>query len=167
MAVDVTPYLEIAQFAAMFGRTLSATETALATTLLLPASGVTIRNAFALAGKEPPDINDPMAKLVTFDLVSTALAVPAQYLGHTAYERSTDDRVESGTLAAVAAMLDLTDHHRIQLGLSAAAAPTYGGFDGFGGGDPWTGSHGPYVDQIAGAVYGDLTFGVVAVGEIP
>jgi hypothetical protein len=163
MAVDVTPYLELNDFVGMFGRTLSASESTLASTLLLPASGVAIRNAFTRVGKTPPDVNDPMAKLVTYDLVAAALAVPAQYLGHTAYERQTDDRMESGTLTAVAATLEITDHHRVMLGLSASAAPAYGGFEGydvdaaFTGASPYT-----YVDAVTG-----VTYGAVAIGDTP
>lgn len=121
---DVTPFLDLPTFTGMF-RPLSTQEQNLATMLL---------NAAALWIRDPsrrPDLDssDPMAQLVTFDVVRQALAIPADLVGHVAYERASDDRSEGGTLAAVADLLNFTEWHRELLGLSGAAAPVTDGFD--------------------------------------
>lgn len=126
---DVTPFLSTAEFTAMF-RTLSTEETALVD-LLLTAAAIQIRRAFTEAGQTAPAVDDPMARLVTFEMVKDALPAVQGWAGHTQYEWETDNRRESGTLAEVSGFLDFTDAHREQLGLlsSAPAGPAYGGFD--------------------------------------
>lgn len=121
---DVTPFLDLPTFTGMF-RPLSEAEQNLAT-LLLTAASAWIRDPSRL-----PDLDsdDPMAKLVVFQVVREALAVPAELVGHIAYERASDDRSEGGTLAAVGDLLQFTEWHRELLGLSGAAEPIATGFD--------------------------------------
>ena len=119
---NVTPFLDVPTFAGMF-RPLTAAETNLAT-LLLNAASLWIRDPARCPGL---DSNDPMAQLVTFDVVRQALAVPAQFAGYTSYEQMSDDRSEGGTFAALADLLAFTEWHRELLGLSGAAAPVANG----------------------------------------
>lgn len=119
---DITPFLDVPTFAGMF-RPLSAAETSLAT-LLLNAAAVWIRDPSRRPGL---DSSDPMAQLVTFDVVRQALAVPAQFAGYKSYEQMSDDRSEGGTFAGAADMLQFTEWHRELLGLSGAAAPVADG----------------------------------------
>lgn len=121
---DITPFLDLTTFTGMF-RPLSTAEQNLAN-LLLTAAAVWIRDP---SRRPDIDADDPMAKLVTFQVVRDALAVPAELVGHLAYERASDDRSEGGTLAAAGDLLDFTEWHRELLGLSGAAAPAPGGFD--------------------------------------
>lgn len=121
---DVTPFLDLPTFTGMF-RPLSTQEQSLAT-LLLNAAAVWIRDPSRSPGL---DSSDPMAQLVTYQVVRDALAVPMALVGHLAYERGSDNRTEGGTLAAAADLLNFTEHHRELLGLSGAAAPTPGGFN--------------------------------------
>lgn len=127
MPTVTTPFLDRPTFEAMF-RPLSAGEATLADKLLLAASQwITDRK---------PDIapDDPMAVLVTFEVVRDAFAAVPELAGRTQYTITTDDRTESGTLAAASGMLDFNERHRMLLGLSATAGPAYGGMDGdFGG----------------------------------
>jgi hypothetical protein len=119
---DITPFLDVSTFEGMF-RPLSDTETNLAT-LLLNAASVWIRDPSRRPGL---DSTDPMGQLVTFQVVREALAVPAELYGHLEYETSSDDRIESGTLAAAVDILNFTEWHRELLGLSGAAGPAAGG----------------------------------------
>lgn len=130
---EVTPYLTAGTFAAMF-RPLSTQEQALAT-LLLNAAALIIRREFDKAGKTAPTpgTDDDMAKLVSFELARDAMPAVEEMAGRTQYTIQTDDRIESGTIAAAADLIDFTDHHRLLLGLPVGARPTFGGFDsGFG-----------------------------------
>src|SRR5262245_31152627 len=131
MAGEIQTFLTISEFSLMFPRKpLTDEETTLAA-FLLQAAAVWIRNAIADAGKPALADDDPMAKLVTFEVVRDALALPGDLLGHISYQRMTDDRSEGGTLAQAAGLLDFTEKHRRMLGLSATASPEYGGFCGF------------------------------------
>lgn len=132
MAGDVTPFLSVGDFSVMFPRTLTDGEVTLAN-LLLEAAAMWIRQAISDAGKDPLAIDDPMAKLVSYEVVRDALAVPGDLAGHLTYSRATDDRSEAGTLIQAGGLLDFTDHHRRMLGLTASVLPQWGGFDsGFG-----------------------------------
>lgn len=134
---EVTPYLTATDFQAMF-RPLVTEETALAT-LTLKAAAIIIRRAFTDAGQTPPTVgtDDEMARLVSYQLAREALPAVSEMVGRTQYTIQTDDRIESGTLAAAADLIDFTDHHRRLLGLPLGAQPAYGGFDsGFGGDCP-------------------------------
>jgi hypothetical protein len=132
MAGDVTPFLSISDFQGMFPRLLTDSETALAD-LLLEAAAMWIRTAITDAGRDPLAVDDPMAKLVSYEVVRDALAVPGDLAGHLSYMRQSDDRAESGTLAAAGGLLEFTEHHRKMLGLTGSILPQYGGFDsGFG-----------------------------------
>lgn len=138
-------------------RQLSDGEVVLAKMLLQAASKI-IRDACEEGGLPLPPLNDPMAQLVSFQMVREALAVPAELAHFTNYQRSTDDRLEGGTLAAAGGLLDFTDNHRRMLGLSLAAAPQSGGFDsGFG---ELTGSSYRYANSPAGPVLvGEVVIG--------
>lgn len=130
---EVTPYLQTTDFVSMF-RPLSTQETALAT-LLLRAAALVIRREFDKAGMTPPSVgtDDDMARLVSFELARDAMPAVEEMAGRTQYTIQTDDRIESGTIAAAADLVEFTDHHRLLLGLPVGARPTYGGFDsGFG-----------------------------------
>lgn len=100
----------------MFARTLSARESTLAA-LLCQAAANWIRSQINLP------LTSVEAKLVTFDLVSTALARPAEYVGFSQVTRTTDDRTMGYTLESAATLLDYTDRHLMQLGLSMSATP--------------------------------------------
>lgn len=160
MAGDITPFLTVSDFSALFPRTLTDQESALAV-FLLEAASVWIRNAIAAAGRPPLDVTDPMAKLVSFEVTRDALAVPADLLGHVSYQHATDDRSEGGTLATAGGLLDFTEKHRRMLGLSATALPQSGGFDsGFGGED----CRGYRYQNTPG---GPVVVGTVVIGEEP
>lgn len=130
---EVTPYLTAGTFAGMF-RPLGTEETALAT-MLLKAAAIVIRRAFTDAGMTPPTVgtDDDMAILVSFELARDAMPPVEEMAGRTQYTIQTDDRIESGSIAAASDLVDFTEHHRLLLGLPRGAQPTYGGFDsGFG-----------------------------------
>lgn len=154
MAGDVTPFLSVSDFQGMFPRLLTDGEVSLASLLLEAAAGW-IRTAISGAGKDPLALDDPMAKLVSYEVVRDALAVPGDLAGHLSYMRATDDRSESGTLVAAGGLLDFTDHHRRMLGLTASVLPQYGGFDsGFG------------EDMIPAVRYVNSPAGVQVIGEV-
>lgn len=157
MAGVVSPFLALSDFQGMFPRTLKASETALAE-LLLDSAAATIRKAIEDAGKDPLAADDPNAKLVSFLLVSEALAVPADLSGHSQYLRQSDDRISSGTLLAGGPLLDFTDHHRRLLGLTGTVLPEYY-FDGYP--EPTPGVR--YVNSPAGPQF----VGEVVIGEAP
>jgi hypothetical protein len=159
MAGEITPFLTVNDFSAMFPRQLTDQESALAV-FLLEAAALWIRNAIAAAGRTPLDATDPMAKLVSFEVTRDALAVPADLLGHISYQHATDNRSEGGTLAAAGGLLDFTEKHRRMLGLSATALPQYGGFE-HGFGDTRRGYH--YQNTPAGPV----VVGAVVIGDEP
>lgn len=115
--METTPFLDAAGFQALFARTLTARESALAR-LLCQAAANWIRRE---AGDLP--LSSTEAKLVTFDVVSAALARPAEYAGFREVTRTTDDRTLGYTLESAAALLEFTDRHRDQLGLSMSARP--------------------------------------------
>lgn len=126
---DVTPFVPIAEFEAQF-RDLSAHERTLAERML-QAAAVWIRDP-----ARRPDIaqDDPMAYLVSFEVVRDAMPAISgiggeSLAGHINYSRGTDARMESGTLAQVAGLLDFTDRHLELLGLSTTALPVGDGFD--------------------------------------
>lgn len=121
---NVTPFLDVTTFESMF-RPLNTQERALAG-LLLQAAAVYIRDPSRSPGL---DSDDPMAQLVTFQVVREAMAVPAALYGHLQYETGSDDRIESGTLAAAVDILYFTDWHRELLGLSGSAGPAGGGMN--------------------------------------
>lgn len=118
--METTPFLTVEQFQAMFARALSAQEMTLAA-LLCQAAANWIRHPSRLPGLPPSNTE---AKLVTFDVVSAALARPAEYVGFSSVTRTTDDRTTGYTLESAAQLLEFTDRHRDLLGLSTAAAPT-------------------------------------------
>jgi hypothetical protein len=115
---NVTPFLDVTTFQSIF-RPLSAQEQALAN-LLLTAAAAYIRNPTRCPNL---DSSDPMGQLVSFQVVREAMAVPADLYGHLQYETGSDDRIESGTLAAAVDILYFTDWHRELLGISGAAGP--------------------------------------------
>jgi hypothetical protein len=119
---DVTPFLDVPTFEGLF-RPLSTEEQALANLLLTAAA------AYIRAPSRCPtlDSTDPMGQLVTFQVVREAMAVPADLYGHLQYETGSDDRIESGTLAAAVDILYFTDWHRELLGISGSAAAVSGG----------------------------------------
>jgi hypothetical protein len=156
MATDVTPFLNVADFSGMFPRQpMSDQETNLAG-LLLQAAARWIRDAIAAAGRTPLDPADPMARLVSYEVVRDALAVPGDLAGHLSYQRMTDNRSEGGTLVAAGNLLEFTPNHRKMLGLTASALPQ-GSFDGYP--DPIPAWH--YQNTPAGPV----TVGTVVIGE--
>lgn len=133
MADVVTPFLSRSTFEGMF-RPLSAAEGTLAD-LLLKAAAVWINARIAEAGREPLAVDDPMAVLVSFQVVRDAMPPVPEMAGRTQYTIVTDDRTESGTIAAAGALLDFTEGMRLLLGLPATAGPAYGGMDGDFGND--------------------------------
>lgn len=130
--------------------------------LLLQAAATFIRDACDEGGLPEPPPDDPMAKLVSFEVVRDALQVPADLAQFTSYQRATDDRSEGGTLAVAGDLLDITENHRRMLGLSLAAAPQSGGFcSGFGQAGFGEDSGYRYANSPAGPVL----IGQVAIGE--
>ncbi|MCP3811528.1 phage Gp19/Gp15/Gp42 family protein [Mycobacteriaceae bacterium Msp059] len=125
---DVTPFLDAAQFEAMF-RPLSPGEKLLAETLL-KAAAILIRQRVAAAGRDPLAADDPMAILVSWEVTKAVFPAVPDLEGRTSYSITTDDRTEQGTLASAAGLLDFDDRHWALLGLSATATPTYGGMNG-------------------------------------
>lgn len=115
---DITPFLNAAQFQAMFPRQLDASETALCG-LLLQAAAVWITDP-----TRRPDLvgntTDPNAQLVSFEVTADVL-LPGQHRGQTQYLRQSGDRITSFSLAQAAAMLDFTPLHKQALGLSMVA----------------------------------------------
>lgn len=128
MADVVTPYLNRTTFEGMF-RPLSSAEGTLAD-LLLKAATVWINDRIAEAGRPALAVDDPMAILVSFQVVRDAMPPVPEMAGRTQYTIVTDDRTESGTISAAGALLDFTDQMRILLGLPGTAGPAYGGMDG-------------------------------------
>lgn len=158
MATDVTPFLSVTDFGGMFPRKPMTDQEVLLATLLLEAAARWIRDAISEAGKDPLDIADPMAKLVSYEVVRDALAVPGDLAGHLSYQRMSDDRSEGGTLAEAGNLLDFTPHHRRMLGLTESALPQ-SNFDGYPEPFPqqW------YQNTPAGPV----VVGTVVIGELP
>lgn len=128
MADVVTPFLDRPTFEGMF-RPLTSAEGTLAD-LLLRAAAVWINARIAEAGRVPLAADDPMAILVSFQVVRDALPAVPEMAGRIQYTIVTDDRTESGTLAAAGELLDFTDQMRLLLGLPGTAGPEYGGMDG-------------------------------------
>jgi hypothetical protein len=149
---DVTPFLSPSEFAGMFPRTLTAAETALVGKLLT-AAAMWIRERDAAAGKTERAADDPMALLVTYEVVRDAIALPGGLAGHVQYSRQTDDRIDSGTLRAdVGGLLDFNERHYMLLGLSASVGPVWGGMDGDFG-EPYPSRQ---YGRIAAVVVGDF-----------
>ncbi|MGI5222176.1 hypothetical protein [Nocardia sp. CA-290969] len=73
-----------------------------------------------------PDIavDDPNARTVSIDVVSTAMATRA-YAGHISYTRTTGPRTKSGTLTNPGGALVFDDWHKELLGISIHPAPVY------------------------------------------
>lgn len=115
--METTPFLDTDGFQAMFARPLSVVERALAA-MLCQAAANRIRSW--LPGLPLSSVE---AKLVTFDVVKTALARPAEYQGFSQVTRTTDDRTLGYTFDSAAELLEFTDRHRELLGLSLSAAP--------------------------------------------
>lgn len=158
MATDITPFLSVTDFSGMFPRQPMTDQETLLAGLLLEAAARWIRDAIAEAGKDPLAIDDPMARLVSFEVVRDALAVPGDLAGHISYQRMSDNRSEGGTLAEAGALLDFTPHHRRMLGLTESALPQ-SNFDGYPEPFPtqW------YQNTPAGPV----VVGTVVIGELP
>lgn len=153
MADVVTPFLDRQTFETMF-RTLSVPERTLAE-MLLKAAAMWIDARIAEAGKPPlprPPNADPMAVLVSFEVVRDAMPAVPEMAGRTQYTIVTDDRTESGTINAAAGLLDFNDRHRTLLGLSATTGPQYGGMDGDFGHDYPARSY----PNVSAVVVGDL-----------
>lgn len=158
MATDVSPFLSVTDFSGMFPRQPMTDQETLLAELLLEAAARWIRDAIEEAGLDPLAVDDPMARLVSYEVVRDALAVPGDLAGHLSYQRMTDDRSEGGTLVAAGNLLEFTPNHRRMLGLTASALPqSY--FDGYPEPFPqqW------YQNTPAGPV----VVGTVVIGELP
>ncbi|WP_431231525.1 hypothetical protein ACQ856_18355 [Mycolicibacterium psychrotolerans] len=125
---DVSPFLDVDQFEAMF-RPLVGGERLLADTLL-SAAAILIRREIAAAGREALAADDPMAILVSWEVTKAVLPPVPELDGRTSYSITSDDRTEQGTLAAAAGLLDFDERHWRLLGLSDTADPQFGGMDG-------------------------------------
>lgn len=114
---ETTPFLTTDQFQAMFARTLSVRERALAD-LLVQAAANWIRQRL-------PDlpVYHTEARLVTYDVVAAVLRKPGEYAGFSQVTRTTDDRTLGYTLDAAGDLLEFTDRHLQLLGLSVTAQP--------------------------------------------
>lgn len=115
---DISAFLTIDEFQAMFPRTLSTAERALATKLLL-AAAIWIRDPSRRPDIAPDDVN---AQLVSFDVTSEVL-LPGEHKGQTSYSKQAGDRIVAFSLAQAAAMLHFTDLHRQMLGMSMVSTP--------------------------------------------
>lgn len=75
--------------------------------------------------RKRPDIapGDPDAKLVSIDVVRTALNT-AEHAGRVSYSWTVGATSGSGTLANPGALLDFTDFHRELLGITTSKSPT-------------------------------------------
>lgn len=114
---DVTPFLTVTQFQAMFARQLDATELVLAALLLQAAAD------WIIDPTRRPDLagtSDAGAQLVSYEVTRDVL-LPGQHRGQTNYLRQSGDRITSFSLAQAAAMLDFTPLHKQALGLSMVA----------------------------------------------
>lgn len=156
MADTTQPFLDRPTFETMF-RTLTAQERVLAE-LSLRAASLWIDARIAEAGRPELPRDDPMAILVTFEVVRDVFPAVPQMGGRTQYTVTTDDRTESGTLADVAGLLDFNERHYQLLGLSSGVGPAYGGMGGDFG-DPFRAAGDPF---WAGGSYG-----IVHLGELP
>lgn len=154
---DAVPFLSPVKFEAMF-RPLSDGEATLAA-LLLRAAAIWIRARVAEAGRAALAVDDPMALLVSFEVVRDAMPPMPDKAGITQYSIQTDDRLESGTIAAAAGILDFNERHYKLLGLSFTAGPHYGGMGGDFG--DITRGRGQRVDEFGNAIE------LVVVGERP
>ncbi|WAB10121.1 head-to-tail adaptor [Mycobacterium phage Gravaillia] len=125
---DVTPFLDVTQFEAMF-RPLGDGERLLAETLL-KAAAIRIRDRIAAAGRAPLEPDDAMAILVSFEVTRDAMPPIPEMAGRTQYSITTDDRTEQATMATAAGLLDFNERHWSLLGISATAGPEYGGMGG-------------------------------------
>lgn len=99
-------------------RPLTSAERDIAEQLLGAAARWIRRNKPGIA----PD--DPDARTVSIDVVSTAIATRA-YVGHVSYTRTVGPRTKSGTLADPGGALTFSDWHRELLGISIHPQPRY------------------------------------------
>lgn len=100
----------------MFGRTLDATELALADKLL-QAAAIWIQDPTRCGPLTADNVN---AQLVSYEVTRDVL-LPGTHRGQTQYTRQAGDRITSFSLAQAAAMLDFTPLHKQMLGLSMVA----------------------------------------------
>lgn len=109
------PFLTVEQFAGMW-RPLSSTETQAAELLLQAATNWIVEH------KPTISPTDPAAQVVCLQVVSEAIAAQ-KHVGLRQYSRTTGQRMDSGTLAEVGALLTFTAEQRDLLGIEGAAQP--------------------------------------------
>lgn len=111
------PFLDVAQFAAMF-RPLSAAETALATPLLEVVSD------WIRQHKPGIDEEDAAARVVTFEVTRDALLY-GKYAGFSQFQETVAHRSLGGTINPSAIEKWVTDRHRRMLGIAVLGTPVY------------------------------------------
>lgn len=101
-------------------RTLSADEQQRATKL------IAVAEAWIKDPSRRPDITDGdvIAQNVVVEVVRTAMAVSADFAGHTAYSDTMGPWARSGTLATPAGTLHFTQAHEQMLGISSSPMPS-------------------------------------------
>lgn len=119
--MDTTPFLSTTEFEAMF-RPLSGAERNLVD-LLVQAAADWIRSPDRWPGLVGTDPLGVQAKLVTFDVVKSALGPAGTDPRVRSYTSSVNDRTTTITYAEAAALLTFDDNHRALLGLTLSAEP--------------------------------------------
>ena len=117
------PFLTVEQFEAMIApRVLTAGERLLVG-LLVQATADWIRDPSRLPGLPTTDPLAERAKLVTYDVVRSALSAEGADPLVRQIMAQSDGRTTQVTYAGASALLDFTDRHLEMLGLSTTAAP--------------------------------------------
>lgn len=111
-----TPFLTVTAFAAMW-RPLSTAEQAAAELFLQAATNWIVER------KPTISPTDPAAQVVCLQVVSEAINAQ-KHVGLKQFSRTTGQRMDSGTLAEVGALLTFTAEQRELLGISGSPAPS-------------------------------------------
>lgn len=127
--MDTTPFLSVDEFEGMF-RPLSPAERNLVA-LLVQAAADWIRDDSRLPGLPTNDPLAVQAKLVTFDVVKSALGPAGTDPRVKSYTSSVNDRTTTITYNEAAALLTFDENHFAMLGLTMSAEPraTFDEFD--------------------------------------
>lgn len=121
--MDEQPFLTVDQFAELIApRVLTSGERALVGLLVL-AAAAWIRDPQRLPGLATTDPLAVQAKLVTFDVVRSALSADGADPLVRQIMAQSDGRTTQVTYAAAAALLAFDDRHLEMLGLSTTAEP--------------------------------------------